>query len=235
MTVLAAVQSSAPWIGIAVPTVLFTGTDRTSVEMQAMVSEAAQGICEDYDWQRIKLLNTITGDGTTTDWPLPSDYARMPKVTSLWPSAQPNSPLTPVDSEDDWLGLEVQSFSSVIGRWIIYANQLHVKPAIVNAATVKHFYISSKIILANGDTAPTKVDFTVDTDSFFLGDRILKLAIIWRWKAAKGRPYEEDLMNYNTLRDQLAGNDRGARGLLRMGGPRMPKGVRVAYPGVLGP
>lgn len=235
MTVLSAVQAAAPWIGIAVPTVLFTGTDRTSVEMQAVANEAAQGICEDVDWQRLKLQNTITGDGTTTDWSLPTDYARMPKVTHLWQSALPTTPVMPVESEDDWLGLDVQNFQTVIARWIIYGGQLHVKPAIDNAATVKHFYISSKIVLANGDTSPTKTDFTLDNDSFFLGDRILKLAIIWRWKAKNGRPYSEDLENYNTLRDQLYGADKGTRGLLHIGGARVPSDVTIAYPGVLGP
>lgn len=235
MTVLSAVQTAAPWIGIAVPSVLFTGTDRTSVEMQAMVNEAAKAICEDVDWQRLLILNTITGNGVLEDWSLPSDYARMPKTEKLWPSDRPNSPLSKVENVTDWLGLIVQNFSAVIGRWIIYGNQLHVKPAIANLATVKHFYVSSKIVLANGDTAPTKTDFTVDNDAFFLGDRILQLAVIWRWKAAKGRPYAEDLVNYNTTRDQLFGNDKGAKGLLRVGGGRVPKGVTVAYPGVLGP
>lgn len=235
MTVLSAVQLAAPWIGIAVPSVLFTGTDRTSVEMQAMVNEAAKGVCEDVDWQRLKLQNTITGDGSTTDWDLPADYARMPKVTHLWQSATPNTPVMPVDSEDDWLGMDVQDFQTVLSRWIIYGNQLHIKPAIANAATVKHFYISNKIVLASGDTSPTKTDFSVDSDSFFLGDRILTLAVIWRWKAAKGRPYEEDMQNYNALRDQLFGADKGAKGLLRMGSPSRPKDVTVAYPGVLGP
>lgn len=234
MTVLSAIQTAAPWIGITVPTAIYSATDRTSVEMQAMANEAAQGICDDFDWQKLKLLNTITGDGSDEDWTLPTDYARMPKKTRLWPSETPNSPLTQVESEDDWLGLDVQNFDAVTGRWIIYGGELHIKPAIASAATVKHFYISNKIISASGSSTLTKTEFTVDTDSFFLGDRILKLAVIWRWKAAKGRPYAEDLENYNAVRDSLAAGDKGSK-ILRLGSNRTPSGVTIAYPGELGP
>jgi hypothetical protein len=202
--------------------------------MQAMANEAALGICDDYDWQRLKLLNTITGDGSDEDFSLPADYARMPKKTRLWPSATPNSPLTQVESEDDWLGLDVQNFDAVTGRWIIYGGELHIKPAIAAAATVKHFYISNKIVIATGQSTPTKTEFTLDTDAFFLGDRILKLAIIWRWKAAKGRPYAEDMQNYQAVRDSLAMGDKGSK-ILRLGSKRVPSDVTIAYPGVLGP
>lgn len=232
MTVLAAVQGAAPWIGITVPTALFTGTDRTSVEMQAMVNEAALGIAEDFDWQRLKVLETITGDATTTAWPLPDDYARMLKQARLWPSAQPNTPLRHVVDTDEWLGIDTQNMSEIVSRWTIYGNDLHIKPAVASAATVKFFYISNLIVLATGGTDPTKDAFDTDSDEFFLGDRILKLAIIWRWKAAKGRPYAEDFANYQNARDQLAGNDKGPR-ILRVGTPRVPSDVHIAYPGTI--
>jgi hypothetical protein len=235
MTVLSAVQAAAPWIGITVPTVLFTATDRTSVEMQAFVNETAKAIAEDYDWQRLKVLNTITGDGSEEDWDLPADYARMPKKANLWPSDEPNSPMERIEDEDRWLGLDVLDFDAVTKRWIIYGNQIHIKPAIANAATVKHFYMSNKLIAATATpTVLSKTDFTVDTDEFFLGDRILKLGIIWRWKASKGRPYAEDMTNYNITRDQLASGDKGAR-ILHIGTRRVPAGVTVAYPGVITP
>lgn len=234
MTVLSAVQSAAPWIGITVPDVLFTGTDRTAVELQAMVNESAQAICEDFDWQRLKVLSTITGDGSDTDFDLPSDYARMPKDAKLWPSDEPNSPLVHILSDDKWLEYEVQDFDSVTNRWIIYGGQLHIKPAVVTATTVKHFYISNLIVSATGGSTLTKTEFTVDTDSFFLGDRLLKLALIWRWKAAKGRPYAQDEDNYNKLRDELAGGDRGAK-ILHIGQQRFPSDVSIAYPQAIVP
>lgn len=211
MSVLTAVQQAAPWIGITVPTVLFTGTDRTAVELQAMTNECAKAIAEDFDWQRLRTLATITGDGSETDWDLPSDYSRMLKKAALWPSSFPTTPLQHIADTDNWLMLDVQDFQTVVQRWTIYGNQIHIKPAIADADTVEYFYISNKLVLASGDTAPSKTDFTLDTDSLFVDERLLKLAIIWRWKAAKGRPYAEDLTNYQNAVDIAAGADRGSR------------------------
>lgn len=234
MSVLSAIQSAAPWIGISVPSAVFAGSDRTSVELQAVVKEAAQGIAEDFDWQRLKTVATITGDGSDTDFALPSDYARMLKKAQLFPSAQPNSPLIHVVDSDEWLQLEVENFGDTIGRWTIFANQINIKPAVALAATVKYFYISNKLVALESATTLTKATFTLDTDEFFLGDRILTLALIWRWKAAKGRAYAEDFQNYQNTRDILAGNDKGAR-IIHMGRGRVPRDVTIAYPGTLGP
>lgn len=234
MTVLQAVQQAAPWIGISVPSVLFSATDRTSVEMQATVNECALAIAEDYDWQRLRVLNTITGDGSEENWALPSDYARMLKRSKLWPSDEPNSPLTHIEDSDKWLQDEVQDFSSVIKRWTIYGGQMHIKPAVTLSSTVKFFYISNLIVVATGGTAPTKTAFDADADALFVDERLLKLSIIWRWKMAKGRPYAEDLENYNRARDVLATADKGAR-VLHIGKARMPSDVTLAWPGTLGP
>lgn len=234
MTVLAAVQKAAPWIGIQVPTALFTATDRTSVEMQALVNECAYAIAEDYDWQQLKRLNTITGDGSDTSFSLPSDYARMVKDANLWPSEEPNTPMVHILSVDDWLRDQVQAFNSVVKRYTIYGGEIHIKPAIASAATVKHFYISNKIVTANGGTTPTKTAFDTDTDTLFTGDsdRLLALAIVWRWKAAKGRPYGEDMENYNRARDTLATASKGAR-VLRIGRARRPTDTVLAWPGTI--
>lgn len=228
MTVLSAVQAASTWIGVAVPTVLFTGTDRTSVELQAMVNECAKAIAEDFDWSRLRTLATITGDATTTDWSLPSDYSRMLKKASLWPSAMPTTPIQHIADTDEWLMLDVQGFQSVVQRWTIYGNQIHVKPAIASAATAKYYYISNLLVSATGSTTLTKTDFTLDTDSLFVDERLLKLNLIWRWKAAKGRPYAEDLANYQNALDVVAGADRGSR-FISIGRSRSGD-VNIAFP-----
>ena len=35
-----------------------------------------------------------------------------------------------------------------------------------------------------------------DGDSFVLDERLLKLGMIWQWKANKGSPYAEDMATY---------------------------------------
>lgn len=234
MTVLSAVQRAAPWIGITVPSVLFTATDRTSVEMQALVNDCARAIADDYDWQRFRKVATITGDGATTTFDLPTDFRRMVKTAQLWPSDEPNSPLIHIQDSNEWLREEVQDFQTITDRWTLYGGQVHIKPAPTSGVTIKYFYISSLLVLATGGSVPTKAEFTEDTDTLAVDERLLQLSIIWRWKAQKGRPYAEDMGDYTRSIEQVAANDKGAR-ILKVGRPRLPGDVRLAWPGVITP
>lgn len=233
MTVLSTIQDAANKIGIARPEAVFSGTDRTSYELQEAVNEAAVTIRDDYDWQRLRQIQSMTGDGVYTGFDLPSDYARMLKKATLIPSDTPHQPLVHIVDTDAWLRMELEDIEAITRRWTIYEGQVKISPALTSGVTVKFFYIWNKIWVATGDSAPTKSAATADTDTFFLGDRILKLALIWRWKAAKGRPYEQDRQEYDQALDILAGNDKGSRNV-RVGTPRMPSDVTIAYPWPLG-
>ncbi len=234
MSLLTAVTEACPWLGITdVPDALFGSTTPTAIALRSVAAEAALGIVEDFDWQRLKTIATITGDGTTTEWDLPDDYSRMLKKAAIWPSEHPDSPFEHVTDLDEWLHREVRASGDLLGRWTIYDDKVHIKPAIASAQTAKYFYIKNTIISAEGSTTLTKTTFDADTDSFFLGDRILKLAIIWRYKAAKGRPYAEDFNNYSAARDQIAGGDKGSK-VMHLGRARVPRDVSIAHPGVLG-
>ena len=63
---------------------------------------------------------------------------------------------------------------------------------------------------------------------FRLGDRILKLGMIWQWKANKGSPYAEDLGNYSVAIDTVAGADKPAP--IFIGRQPISLAARVAYP-----
>lgn len=233
MTVLSTVQDAATRMGISVPSVLFSATDRTSVEVMEAVNEAAASVRDDFDWQRLRVQYTITGDGSYTSFDLPSDFARMLKVSRLWPSDEPNTPLLWVTDSDKWLAYEVQDIESITRRATIYGNQIHISPTLESAVTVKFFYISNKTVLSTGQTTPNQNAFSADTDSFFLDERVLKLSLIWRWKAAKGRPYEGDKQEYERALDVAAGADRGSR-VLHIGKNRMPSDAVLSYPRAVG-
>lgn len=229
MTILSVVQQAAPRIGIAVPSVLFSDTSRTAVELQEAVNEAAKAMCDDFDWQQTKSIYTITGDGATTSFSLPPDYRRMPKATNFWPSEEPTTPIRFFLDLDDWLAEDVRAVTEITRRAIIYGNQLHIKPAVGNAATVKFPYVGNLTVIAPAGTVATKTEFTDDADTFLLDERALKLSLIWRWKAAKGRPYAQDKDEYDAVIDTLAGNSKGPR-VLRIGRRRVFRDAIPSYP-----
>lgn len=229
MSILDVVKFVAPRIGLDVPTQFMASTDRELVELQELARDTAAMIAQGHPWQKLSSLTTITGDGTTEDWDLPADFDWMPDGNQIW-STRIQTPLTKVMSQDEWLEKLIRLNSSVLNEWIIYGGQLHIRLALASAELAKYFYQSNKYALA-GSTA--QATFTTDTDTFRLDERLLKLGMMWRWKADKGIPYAEHLEDYETLKAQLIARDKGGT-VLRVGGSRTMADTSIAYPRVLG-
>jgi len=227
MTVLAAIQGAAAVIGIEVPTAVYSEVDREMVELQHLCNEMATRIYKEHDWELLKTLETITGDGSTLTWSLPSDYGRQVKDMNLW-SSRIETPLTHIVSTDKWLELDVQAYQYVIGVWQKIGGVISIKPATLSTETVKYYYISNLIVSPSG-AGSDKVAFTDDTDTFRLDERLLKLGMIWQWRANKGLPYGEDMENYENALGQLINEDKGSR-ILVVGARRRIRGVNVSYP-----
>ena len=226
MTILTVTEGVAAVIGIDVPTVLFSSTDREHVELQHLANEMALRIWKTHDWELLRTLATITGDASTTEWPLESDFGRMVKDANLW-SSRIQTPLTHIVSADSWLELDIRSFQYVIGVWTKIGGQIGIKPAMTATETAKYYYISDLII--DPVSGSNKQTFTLDDDAFRLNERVLKLGMIWQWRANKGLPYAEDLENYETALGEMISEDKGAT-ILHVGRTRTRRGVRISYP-----
>lgn len=226
MTILSVIEDACKVIGLDVPEAVASSTTREHVELLQIANEIAERIAKGHEWQTLNRIHTLTGDGSTEDFDLPSDYDRMLTKAQVWSSSL-ETPLSPISDRDKWLGMDVQSFDFVVNAWIIYGGQMHIKPALANAVTAKFFYQSN--LLVTPATGGNTATFTLDDDTFRLDERLLKLGIIWQWRANKGLPYAEDRDNYDSLFERLASHDKGSR-MIRVGGARMPKGVKTAYP-----
>lgn len=239
MTILSVVQEAAPKIGIARPTVLVADTGKTSIEIQATLAEVAGQIRDRYDWQAYKAIGTLTGDGVALSFAFPTNYARMTKTARLWPSDQPNAPLSHIDDSDTWLGMQVQDFSAVVGAWTIYGDRIYVNIAgatapLGSADTVKFFHITNLQFADSGGTA--KATITADDDVFRLtperavGERVLRLGFIAKWKQDRGRPYAQDMSDFEDALAVAIGNDKGAKSPLVIGRQRVPADWDMALP-----
>lgn len=233
MSILAVCADVSTVIGLSVPATVYGSTDREHVELASLANEMAQRIAFDgHDWTKLKTIATLTGDGSATSLALPTDYQRMLKKARVWPSASPFSPLTHYADTDTWLGLQAQNVA-VIGAWTLIGDEMHFLPAVPNTETVQFYYISNLIVAPA--TGANKTTFTVDTDTFRLDERVLKLGMIWQWKANKGQPYAEDMANFETAMAMIVGADKGSN-ILTMGGRRGNAwGSEYAHPGTITP
>jgi hypothetical protein len=226
MTILSVCQEVAKVVGLEEPDVVFSSATREIEELRSVANEMARRIADVYDWQALCKIATITGDGATEDWSLPSDYLRQMKKTHLWSSSLETA-LSHIKDLDRWLELDVQSFDFIINAWTIYGGEIHVKPALASAVTAKYFYVRNTVVTANGGSL--KTSFTADDDTYGLSEDLLKLGIIWRWKEYKGQDYAEAMQDYEELKERLIIADKGSKGI-RVGRPRLPSDVKIAYP-----
>jgi hypothetical protein len=226
MTILSAIQNVSASISIASPEAVFSSTEREHFELQVLANQCASYIAKDHEWQILKSLATLTGDGVLTAFSFPADYDRMLKKAELW-SNQNARPLGHITDTDRWLELEIRQFGFVSGLWSIFGDQINIKPAPVSGELVKFYYMSNS--WARPETGMDKVAFTLDADSFRLPEHLLELCIIWMWKAKKKLPYAQEKDDYEDAKEKLIVADKGSR-LLRIGQVRNARGVQIAYP-----
>lgn len=218
-------QACTSGIALEKPSAVFGSSSREHIELANIANEMAAMIAASHEWQTLNKIATITGDGSEEDWGLPSDFDRMLDKSQLWSSSL-ETPLSPISDRDEWLGMDVQSFDFVINAWILYADQIHIKPALSSGVTAQYFYQSNLWAL---DGSTPAAEFTDDADTFRLDERLLKLGIIWKWREMKGLPYAEDLATYERLLAKLIARDKGSR-IIRIGRTGMPRDANYAYP-----
>lgn len=230
MSILDVVKGAATVLGMEVPTLLYGATGREMVEMQELANVMASEIADAHDWQKLLILKTLTGDGVSDAFDMPTDFRRMQKTSSLW-SSRWQWATEHLTSPDQWLELQVTPIATVNGYWIIFGDQFHQWPVMANTETVKFFYVSNQLVAAS-DTSK-KTMFTEDADSFRLSEELLKKAIIARWKQNKGQAYEQDLDDYQDLLLRHIDSDGGSKPVVSGQPPVSWRGRRVAWPGTV--
>ena len=209
MTLLSVVKSVCATVGVAIPQSVFSNLtgNRTMQEMLDLANEMAQRIAYNTrEWTRFKVTCTYAGDDVTTAFNLPDNYKRMLLTSNVWRSTSTQRPMLFVPDTDAWLNRRVTGQTNGWGEWTIIGGQMHIFPAMITGQIAYFVYIDKNCIaLKSGGFGDT---FTADDDSFALDERLLKLGMIWQWKANKGGAYAEDMGTYNDAMAYAMGSDK---------------------------
>ncbi|MBR0913124.1 phage adaptor protein [Bradyrhizobium japonicum] len=233
MSVLSAAQSAGIRLIGEKPISLFAPTGanvRFANELADLATETATDIAKQHDWRALTKLNTITGDGSSLAFDLPSDYDRMPLKAEVYSATWNQWRYNGAKDLDQWNDILNFFGTGIPGWWIILGGQFQITQgagvALPVGTNARFYYISNQI-------AEGKKAFTADTDAFVLDERLLMLGLIWRWRAQKRQEYGEDMKNYELALEKEIARDKGSR-LLVTGPQRFPANVSNPYPGALG-
>jgi hypothetical protein len=221
-------------VGVLVPPSVFSNLtgNRTMQEMLALANEMAQRIAYDTrDWTMLKATQIYVGDGAwvppypvppdteppdtvhvftgTTAFPLPANYKRMLSTSSVWRTSSTQQPMKFIPDTDQWMHRRARNEAgSAWGEWTIVGGQMHIYSAMPVGVSAYFAYLDKNCIaLAGGGFGDT---FQSDGDSFRLDERLLKLGMIWQWKAQKGSAYAEDMGTYGDALANAMGHDSPA-------------------------
>jgi hypothetical protein len=154
------------------------------------------------------LQTPYTGDGIVTAFPIPADYKRMLLNSNVRRSIDVNQPMRFISDYDEWLWRRARAINDGRGEWIIVGGEMLIWPAMGVGVTADYPYLQRNCItLASGGYGDR---FMADGDSFRLDERLLKLGMIWQWKALKGSPYAEDMGTYSDAIANAMGHDKPA-------------------------
>jgi len=82
---------------------------------------------------------------------------------------------------------------------------MHIFPALAADESAYFAYLHKNCVrLFSGGVNDV---FQNDDDRFALDERVLKLGMIWQWKAQKGSPYAEDMGTYGDALTYAMGHD----------------------------
>jgi hypothetical protein len=226
MALLQVVKDVCAVVGVAVPQSVFSNItgNRTMQEMLSLANEMAQRIAYDNcDWMALEAGSIFTGDGVSERFPLPANYKRMRLNTNVWRSSSPGQPMRFIADSEEWMR---RTSYDGRGEWLLGGGDMRIRPTLPVGITASFLYLDKNCInLASGGRGDV---FMSDTDTFVLDERVLKLGMIWQWKAQKGASYAEDMGTYGDALGYAMGHDRPAPIIL--GRSPISASATVAYP-----
>jgi hypothetical protein len=220
MSLLTVVRDVCAVVGVELPTSVFTSisANRTMQEMVALANEMAQRIAFDTrEWTRLRKTHIFAGTGVlgvdgfvtgTGEFDLPADYQRMLLSSNVWHSSYTQSPMRFIANPDEWVKRRISNTVEGRGEWTLLNGQMVIRPIMLVGQEAMFAYLHRNCIkLAAGGFGSS---FLADDDSFVLSERVLRLGMIWQWKAQKGSAYAEDMGTYGDALNVASGADSPA-------------------------
>lgn len=219
MSLLSVISNACDRLSLTRPSVVVTSTDLLIRQLFGIANESGIALSKrgDPGWQSLQAEWTFitTATPAQTNTPLPADFrAFVPDSIFNRTTMRPVlGPLTP----QQWQLLQARPALSTV--YLIYrerAGNFLIGPTPPAGEVIAYEYISS--YWAKSSAGQAKAQFTSDDDGAFLDEELLTLDIKWRWLAAKGLDYGEDMATAEREISKALGSDGGA-GSLNIGGP----------------
>lgn len=147
-----------------------------------------------------------------TKYPMPADYDRQVNSTQ-WDKTQHWQMIGPETQQQvQWLKSGYIATGPRV-RWYILGDTFQIWPPLSSNEYLGFDYMSKYWVSATGATSPSKLAFTVDTDTCVFPDRLMVLGTKLKWMEIKGFDTTAVYRGYTQQLDIAKASDAGAKTL----------------------
>jgi hypothetical protein len=192
VTLLAIVQSAADRLGLTRPSTVISSPDENAKILLGMAQEEGEALADRYTWQALQTEHTFsTADGTAS-YALPTGFDFLIKDTVFNRTSRRRmlGDLTPAQ----WQETQASLVTMVNPAFRIRGSLFYISPTPTAIETVAYEYVTKNWCQSSGGTGQTQ--WAADTDVALLDEELIKLGVIWRFRAKKGFDYAEDMNSY---------------------------------------
>lgn len=230
MSLLTTISAAAVLLNIPAPSTVVGNPDPQVAQLYGLLLEECDELLSKNDWPVLITAGAFTVAVAALPFAqtLPADFKRFTVGSDIWNTGRREKLIGPL-APDQWQRLLAFNVGAYPQYWRLYGGTLNIWGAGAGDA-FSYEYVSTKYAISTGGTRlPT---FANDTDGIVLPERLVKLALLWRWKRAKGLDYAEEMSTYEREFERETAHTRGLRIVSTASGCDMPDNY---WPGVITP
>ena len=198
MTMLSIIQDVAQQLGINIPNAAATSNDPQVLQLVALLNKegTALSVRPEEGWQAMQLEASFTTVATETQGSITTIAPNYRYIinNTIWNRSTRRPVFGPL-SPQQWQAVKGWFASGPYSEYRLVGNNINFSP-VPPAGQSCYFEYVTKNWATDSTGAIGKTAFTADTDLTLLNEELLKLGLVWRWKAMKGLEYNEDKIEY---------------------------------------
>lgn len=203
MTLLEIAKNVSIETGVEIPASI-QNDDPFSLKIVRFINETGIELARRVDWHVLNKRYEIVGDGSSRDFDLPNDYARLARGLSV----SVNGALIRGSlSADEWFSL---TFSQGTPRYFrSSSSQISLYPYPPSAQSIFVSYQSSN--WAQDINEGGKAQMSTDSDVPLLPVALFERGAVWRWMRHVGRDYADHMAEYEAMLADYSQHEGGIR------------------------
>lgn len=216
MTCLSIVQKVCRRVGVATPNSAVSSSDPQILQIVELSNEEGQELAARHEWTVLNKEATFTTLAQQNQGAIATIAPGLEFIinNTIWNRTQQRpvyGPKTPQGWQQDQANFVAGPYSS----FRIREGNLLMYPVPVAGESCYFEYVTKRWVTTSGTPDD---EWTADTDTALLDERLIILGTVWRWKQAKGFEYAEDFNKYERAVLDAIGRD-GSKPVLNLGSP----------------